>query len=430
MPLESEARPPAAVTVDEFAQLMAQTAEFESAPSLLVAVSGGSDSMALLHLARTWARQRGGMVMAVTVDHGIRPESRAEAEWVGGWSQQMGVTHQITTLDPRSVRSQTVNQDWLRQLRYRALADVARQFGFLHLLTAHHQGDQAETLLMRLGRGSGLMGLAAMQPRVFSADYQHLRPLLTVPKDRLTATCLAANLQWATDPSNDNPNYARIRVRQAAAQLAELGLTSERLAETAARLGGDRAMELRLRDQFLARHGYFHPAGFVRLHGKPWNDAEFLILRLALARIMAVVGKEDYAPRGVRLERLRQTLASNAKIDCCLAGCRLVSHDDGLLIFREAAAMAAEMVLTGSDGTVVWDNRFMLRWTGDIGDGWSFGAMGPHEVKDWRQGLLTTGIPRRIMVTLPVIRSDGAIIHVPHLTEIMAHSPFSLEPVG
>lgn len=429
MPLESGVSPRGGVSVKDFTRLMAATAQFESAPQLLVAVSGGSDSMVLLYLAGIWARQNNATVLAVTVDHTVRPESRGEAESVGQWAAEMGIAHQIKTLDSNLVRSQTIDQAWLRRLRYRALAEVAREQGIVHILTAHHLNDQAETLLLRLGRGSGLMGLSAMQPRVFTAEFQLLRPLLTLTKSQIANTCLAAGLPWVRDPSNDNPHYDRVKVRIYADDLAKVGLTAERLAETAARLGTDRAMQLRLRDQFLAQQGYFHPAGFVRLSGRPWADCDRAIVRLALMRLLVVVGKGEFAPRAESIERLMESLAVHEQINCCLGGCRLVAREDELLVFRETSAMAPPVSLSNPMALADWDHRFRVIWQGDIGGGWTFGAMAEHELKDWRKPLLSVGIPRRIMVTLPVIRRDGVVIHLPHLPETMKDSPFFVEAI-
>ena len=429
MPLKPESPPQGGVSAAEFNGLISGIADFETNPRILVAVSGGSDSMALLHLAADWTRQMGGTAHAVTIDHGIRAQSRAEAQQVGDWARQLSIPHQIVTLDRQLVNSRSVDQDWLRRLRYRALATVARELGILHLLTAHHQGDQAETLLIRLGRGSGIVGLSAMQPRQFTSDYQILRPLLGISAARLRETCFAAKQEWVTDPSNHNPHYLRVRLRQAAPMLAELGLTELRLAETAELVAAGRDLLGRLRDRFLADYGYFHPAGFVRLSPGDWSSSDPLILREVMVKILAQVGGGDYPPRAERLDRLLGHLVGTENFDCCLGGCRLVKRSVDLLIFRELVAMSPPEFFAGTDGIVTWDNRFRLSWRGEITGRWSIGGLAINELKDWRSRLLSAGIPRRIMVTLPVIRRDGVIIHIPHSTETMSDSPFFVEPI-
>ncbi|HZD25370.1 MAG TPA: tRNA lysidine(34) synthetase TilS, partial [Alphaproteobacteria bacterium] len=148
------------LTAAEFAALMAPFAPFEATPALAVAVSGGADSLALALLADGWARRRGGVATALTVDHGLRPEAAAEARRVGRWLAARGIPHRI--LRWRGDKPATAVQAKARAARYALLADWCRRHGVLHLLTAHHRGDQAETVLMRLAHGSGVDGLAGM----------------------------------------------------------------------------------------------------------------------------------------------------------------------------------------------------------------------------------------------------------------------------
>ncbi|MCX8500307.1 MAG: tRNA lysidine(34) synthetase TilS [Alphaproteobacteria bacterium] len=388
----------------EFSGLMAAIADYEPQPRLLVAVSGGSDSLALLLLANRWARHRGGEVLAVTVDHTLRPQSQAEAEQVARWAAHHSIAHRLITLDPTLVRSRRPDQAWLRRLRYRALAGVARETGTVHLLLGHHQEDQAETLILRMGRGSGVVGLAAMQPRVFSAAFQTLRPLLGVSSARLRATCVAAGQDWVRDPSNQNRDYLRIKVRQASPLLAGLSLTAQRLSETAARLAETRSFLFDHRDRFLAQYGEFHPAGFVRLTGLPWRVESPLVVREAVGQVLRQVSGNPYAPRAASLDRLLARLTAPGPLDGCLGGCRLVTQRDGVLIFREAAAMQPEMPLLGEQGELVWDGRWLVRWSDLKTQDYSVGAMTLAEIAPRRRALRAEAIPARVMPTLPILR--------------------------
>ena len=152
---------------------MAAIAGFERRPRLAVAVSGGPDSLALTLLADGWARARGGAVMALTVDHRLRAESAEEAAWTRGRLQARGIETRILTLDWEApVRARAARA---RAERYRRLEAQCRADGLLHLLTGHQREDQAETFLLRLGRGSGVDGLAAMAPLKRSANEEKQR---------------------------------------------------------------------------------------------------------------------------------------------------------------------------------------------------------------------------------------------------------------
>ena len=180
---------PRAVGDKEFADLMARFAPFESKPVLAAAVSGGPDSMALALLADRWARKRGGSVVALTVDHRLRHGSGAEAHRVASWMKHRGIRHHV--LRRRGDAPVGNVQAKARQARYELLSQWCRRHGVLHLLLAHHRDDQAETVLLRLARGSGVDGLAAMSPVAETPDLRHLRPLLALPRDRLLATLAA-----------------------------------------------------------------------------------------------------------------------------------------------------------------------------------------------------------------------------------------------
>ncbi|MBF0335348.1 MAG: tRNA lysidine(34) synthetase TilS, partial [Alphaproteobacteria bacterium] len=196
---------------EEFAGLMARLGPFEPRPAIAVALSGGADSMALALLADRWAAARGGVAHALTVDHRLRPESGAEAAQVAAWMASLGIGHHI--LARMGERPVGDLQAAARAARHALLEDWCRARGVPHLLLAHHREDQAETLLLRLARGSGLDGLAAMAPIAERPFARLLRPLLDVPRARLEATLERAGQSWIDDPSNADRAYARVRLR-------------------------------------------------------------------------------------------------------------------------------------------------------------------------------------------------------------------------
>jgi tRNA(Ile)-lysidine synthase len=178
-----------------------------------VAVSGGPDSLALLLLA---AVARPSEVECATVDHGLRSGSREEADAVGKVCERLGLRHQVLTVEwPK--KPETAVQEQARTARYRLLADWAKERGLSAVATAHHLDDQVETFIMRLARGSGVRGLAGMRPtsKVPGSDIPLIRPLLGWRRSELVAICAAAGTQPAADPSNEDEQFERIRVRHA-----------------------------------------------------------------------------------------------------------------------------------------------------------------------------------------------------------------------
>jgi tRNA(Ile)-lysidine synthase len=196
-----------------FAGLMAPFEPFEREPILAVAVSGGRDSVALALLAHDWARARDGRVVALIVDHGLRPEAAEEAartlaliDAQGG----EGIVLRWTGTKPTAGL-----QEAARAARYRLLGEECRRRGILHLLVAHHADDQAETVAMRAARDSGPDGLAGMAAQLEQEDLRLLRPLLGIGRSRLTATLRARDVRWVDDPSNADPRFERARLRAA-----------------------------------------------------------------------------------------------------------------------------------------------------------------------------------------------------------------------
>ena len=211
-------------------------ADFASAPAIVLAVSGGPDSIALMWLAARWRRAlaRGPHLIVATVDHGFRVEAAREARDVKRLARELDLTHR--TLRWSGAKPKTGLPAAARAARYRLLAQAARAGGATHILTAHTRDDQAETLLMRMLRGSGIAGLAAMARESEREGVRLVRPFLDIPKSQLVATLNRARIAFADDPTNRDANYTRPRLRALMPVLAEEGGDSRNLARLASRL--------------------------------------------------------------------------------------------------------------------------------------------------------------------------------------------------
>ncbi|RTE91107.1 tRNA lysidine(34) synthetase TilS [Bradyrhizobium sp. LVM 105] len=287
-------------------------AGLKSAPALVLAVSGGPDSVALMWLAARWQRSlaRAPLLTVVTVDHGLRREAGCEAREVERLAAELGLPHR--TLRWRGAKPKTGLPAAAREARYRLLAEAARAVGASHVLTAHTRDDQAETLLMRLLRGSGLAGLSAMAPLSERDGIVLARPLLDVPKAQLVATLRRAKIGFADDPTNRDPAFTRPRLRALLPLLAAEGGDSRNLARLATRLArANAAVEvladgaerfLRLRDRGVAPQAgvrSFEASAFAAL-------PEEVRLRLLLRAINAL-GHEGPAELG-KVETLMSVL--------------------------------------------------------------------------------------------------------------------------
>jgi tRNA(Ile)-lysidine synthase len=280
-------------------------ADWKAAPALVLAVSGGPDSLALMWLAARWRKStgRGPELYAVTIDHGLRAESAREAREVKRLAESIGVPHR--TLRWRGDKPTSGVPAAAREARYRLLAKAARAHGATHIMTAHTRDDQAETLLMRMARGSGIAGLAAMARQSEREGLVLARPFLDVPKSRLEATLTRAKVSFAVDPSNSDPRFTRPRLRGLMPALAAEGFDSRNLARLAARIArANAALDLLVdgAERFLALRGPgpgFDPQAFAAL------SAEIRI-RLLL-RTLGRVGHEGQAELG-KVEALAAAL--------------------------------------------------------------------------------------------------------------------------
>src|SRR5579871_1106018 len=293
----------------EFAAAMAALGGFEPAPRLAVAVSGGPDSLALAILAERWARARGGGVTALVVDHGLRPDSAAEARRVGAWLAARGIAHAL--LEWRGPKPATGIQEAARAARYALLAEWCRAHRHLHLLTAHHRDDQAETVLIRRRAGSGPDGLAGMPAVRELAGCRLLRPLLGIAKPRLAALLDALGQDFVRDPSNADPAFERARLRLAGAPAAAAAALAEARGFARARTAREAAFAAAA-----ARQVALYPAGFAVVAAAAGAEL--------LGRLAHTVGGAPYPPRRERVARLHESLAARPDRARTLGGCRFV----------------------------------------------------------------------------------------------------------
>jgi tRNA(Ile)-lysidine synthase len=381
---------------------------------LAVAVSGGPDSLALLHLLARWRAERGHQpdVTVLTVDHGLRPGSRDEALMVGRMAAGLGLTHaMLDWVVPDAGRAGL--QARARVARYDLMARYCHAHDIPAMVTAHHLDDQAETFLMRLKRGSGLDGLAAMAEESTWAGIRVLRPLLDVPKARLVATLLKRGVGWAEDPSNDDQRFERSRMRAGAGALATLGVTPEALARSARRLRRARAALDHAAQSFLAAHSEMSEAGYCRIDRAALAAAPSEIALRALQRVIAAVGCHEAPIRLAKLEALISSLTECPAKTRTLGLCRLEPLAGGLGVFRETRGMPVLPLAPGE--RALWDNRFRVALGTQERGPVTVRALGESGWRDLRGGSKwLASLPRLAGRTLPACWRGEELLFVPH----------------
>ncbi len=376
--------------------------------------------MALALLAARWASMRGGQVTALTVDHRLRPAAKLEARQVHRWLAAAGITHRTLVWQGGAGAKGRALQARARAARYGLLEDWCAGNGVLHLLTAHHRGDQAETFLLRLAAHSGPRGLSAMSPVRELTRVRLLRPLLGFDREQLEATLSRAGQDWVEDPSNRDSTYARVRLRALMPQMTDAGMEGADMAALAARFA---TVRRRLDDRLARRLAVAvrpHPAGFMCLDRRVFCDGVTEEGQQGLARVIGAVSGAPFAPRRERLARLFDALARRDFTGATLGGCRVLPDGpSGLLVCREPSAQADSLRVRA--GTFSWDGRFFLRLRGQ-GQGYRVGALG---ISGWRAlarrapelvaGPRAQAIPVPVRATLPALFGRFGPVQVPHI---------------
>ncbi len=363
--------------------------------SLGLAVSGGGDSMALLHLAVAC----GLRPAIVTVNHGLRAEAAGEADQVAAVATSLGLRH--STLLWQGWDHSGNLQDAARKARRSLIAAWARENHIAAVALGHTQNDVAETFVMRLARGAGVDGLATMAQHWREGGILWQRPLLGFTRTELRAWLQAQGKTWVEDPSNDNSRFDRVRARKALVHLQPLGITSANLAQVAAHLAEARTALDALADQW-ASQTLHEEAGTVLIAPALWT-APAETQRRVLQRVLMWIAPADYAPRGSQLGHLLARLAAGQA--ATLAGVRFIHGRGGLRALREVKAAAPRC-----PADHLWDGRWQV--AGDLPQGAELGALntaGLAECPDWR----STGLPRAALLASPAVWLGDRLIAAP-----------------
>ncbi len=351
-PKDPEHRP---VSDDEAVALFAP---LKDRAGLALAVSGGADSVALLHLYDR-ARRHTALPPAVvlSVDHRLRPAAREEIAHVARLAAEHGLPHLTSTWDEATSGGNL--QARAARARRRLLLDAARSSACDALLLAHHADDQAETVLGRLARGSGVFGLVGMAAAREENGILVARPFLALPKSRLVATLREAGVSWFEDPSNADPRFQRARMRAAQTALTSLGLDRDRLTSTARAMARVGLVIDRLVRELDATAVTRSAVGWLDVALEPFLAADDEIRLRLLSRLLQEPQRSAYGPRLEALEGFDAELRAcppGERMVRTLAGCRLELRRGHLWIAAELGRLPPTVTLAPGDRGV-WRGR-------------------------------------------------------------------------
>lgn len=377
-----------------------------------VAVSGGGDSLALALLLKQWAGD--ARVLALTVDHGLREGSRAEAEQAGETLKERGIEHRILTWEGE--KPATHIQERARQKRYELLAAACRAENIPVLMVAHNAEDQTETFWMRLAHGSGLDGLAGMAASRDLEGVRILRPLMGFTRAALRDVCRNFGAAWAEDPSNENEKFLRVRLRGFEDVLAGEGLTPQRLSQVLQKLEDARDALRIVTQEKLDAFAMTHDAGYVTLDRQGLVSAPADIQRRMISAILSCVAPQDYPAGFEAVEAARADMVQEGFAGRTIAGCDVSpSGPDEILFCRETAEARPAPFAEG----MVWDGRFRASGFA-FAESLAVGALGEKGLaalrkKDAAQDALKA-LPLKARAGLPALFSDENPVCVPHLS--------------
>ena len=403
----------------DFAAAMDRLGPVPAAPVIAVAVSGGADSLALTLLADRWARARRIGLLALTVDHRLRPGSSAEASRVHAMLSRRRIAHRVLVWQRDARPDSAIGggvQSKARTARYGLLQDAARIAGAIVLLVGHTADDQAETVAMRArrqSRGAGLAGMAAVHP----LDHVLVcRPLLRYARERMAATVAAFGLRPIDDPSNADRRFERVRTR------ARLAGRPERSRSLLARVRpaahARRSLETRVA-ALMVSAVTLSPAGYAvvdRSALQAAGDAEAAAL---LQGLLGAIGAGPYPPARAAVDRLVHWCGAEGRLQGCgqtLAGCLVRRRRREIVVMREPAAVTPPRPIgLWSHGGPRWDGRWWLPLpqgspgVAKLSEEWTVEALGPHRKATLPADL--AGFPAPARQALPVLRGpDGSLV--------------------
>ena len=374
------------------------------APRLGVAVSGGGDSVALLHLLHDFSDLE---LEVVIVDHGLRAESAEEADGVAAMAQALGLSVHVAVWRERADGGNL--SDKARRARKALISDWARERGLSAVALGHTADDQAETFLMRLARGSGVQGLSGMDAAVTDDGLTWVRPLLNARRADLRAYLRGRGIGWVDDPTNEDMRFDRIKMRKAVDTLSDAGISVPDIAATTKRLRSAKQVLFTATKDLSLAISTVTAAGEIVLERERLMSAQQAVRLRCLSEAVRVVSGAYYAPRAHAIEEAMRAISEGSK-GVTLQGCILRPAAGDRVAIRREPGKTGRAVGLGE----LWDDRWVV--TGPEKDGVSIDALGESglaQAGDWREA----DIAREALLTTPGVWQGDRLISAPLITK-------------
>lgn len=372
--------------------------------TLGLAVSGGSDSRALLELAVDWARETNSKLMVATVDHGLRKEARDEAEWVGNICTRHGVPHEILVWE--NWNGQGNLQAEARRARYHLVSEWAIGGGAAAVALGHTADDVAETFLMRLSRSAGVDGLAQMRSEFEREGMVFIRPLLSLRRAALRKFLRSRDATWVEDPSNQDSKFERVRMRSVLQDLEAYGLETEKISQAAENLKRA-SVALKTYAAREAEAAMNVEDGDVLLDLEQLKKMPEDIQRRLLIGAICWIFPPEYPPRSRALAQVIPQISDQGT--STLSGCILTLEGNKIRATRELSAVS-DPVSTAGSTALDWDKRWRI--SGKFPENAHIGALGEGGLAAcpaWRE----TGRKRRSLLASPAVWIGAELVAAP-----------------
>ena len=379
-----------------------------------LSISGGSDSIALLHLFAKWANINQVKFIVLSVNHNLRPESIHEIEFVQTLTKSLG--HSFYALNWVHDESKSALQKRARDARYKLMTDKCHKLGIKTLLTAHHQDDMLENYIMRTRKKSGAFGLSYSNT-YFNNDIQILRPLLFITKNELVSYLKGNKYRWREDSSNSSDDYERNRVRK---EINGFSFDYKSQLFEEMQECNDKANILNKQLlHVIAEYVYINKFGFALINIEKINQQHNDIRIQVLNYILTIISGKDKIPRYRSVGKIISLLDSNYLINHSLHGCILKNYNNKLLVYREKQQINNELI-KNKDG-YFWDNRFLLKLDKIVPE-FKIETLNINEYKLIREEIFMEDLikivgnnHKSILFTLPVVKTLEKIIAIPHI---------------
>lgn len=377
---------------------------------IAVAVSGGADSLCLCLLTHDWAIKNNISLVALTVDHLLREESSSEALQVHQWLKSRGIEHYILPWEKKSFPKNI--QESARKARYELLTAWCGTNEVLCLGVAHNAQDQYETILQRLAHHSGPIGLAGMDASLHMGDLRVIRPLLGYTRQEILQTLQSYGQDWVEDPSNQNPKYTRIQIRQNHQALEAKGLTASRILSFQKKMEQNKNQFRKKTLQYLQGCVTMYEAGYINLKMADFHNLSYEIQSLVLSHVLQRVSGKYYVPGRQTLHEALSRIKEQRQFTC--HGCQVVFHQKEIFVVREYKNVEPPRFFQERD-SLVWDNRFYIQIRkADSFQDLRVQALGP----DWLQfkdNIKIMNLPPAVRPTLPSVWRKESLLSMPFL---------------